>query len=113
MSQVTNLIITLDAMENLNSIITKLHSFGDQDRPFNIVSVKDSSLPNDWYGGSKRLECNILIGAYNYLNLDDLITFMRTEINYNNPEVVQLIVNEQFDLKFRMIDLFPITLPDF
>ena len=83
MSVVTNIIIAFSASEN-----------------------EDSKLQKGWYGGTKNLEVNIFIGAYNHLNLNDLIQHMST-IDWEEPEDVQVIVKEQNDDRFRIINLYP------
>lgn len=57
-------------------------------------------------GGTKGFEANALVGAFNYLILDDLITHLRT-LPWREPEHVQLLVKEPHDERFRLIDLFP------
>ncbi|UOQ67084.1 hypothetical protein [Hymenobacter volaticus] len=106
MSVVTNLIIAFSTSEGEENIIAQLRRFTHHNSPFYIVSARDEKLPQDWYGGSKRLECSLLIGAYNHLNLNELISFMRT-MKWEAPEWAQLIVREEEDFKFRIVDLFP------
>ena len=107
MSEVTNLIITTSLSENATDVINKMKSFYVNKDEFRIVSVEDDNLPPCWYGGSKYLECNIFIGAYNYLDGAALLAFMRNEMKWEDPESIQIIIQEQFDTKFKIIDLFP------
>ncbi|MEL6559483.1 MAG: hypothetical protein AAFQ94_14935 [Bacteroidota bacterium] len=106
MSVVTNVIIAFSASENEAERLNDIHKFQYNNQPFRIVSVNDSKLQKGWYGGTKYLETNILIGAYNHLNLKDLIQHMST-IDWEEPEDVQVIVKEQNDDRFRIINLFP------
>ena len=106
MSVVTNLIITTSTLEDTEYLRGQLRNFFVNGNPFIIESVDSEDLPKAWYGGSKYLECNILIGAYNHLVLENLIDFLRTQIKWHMPEYVQLFVKEQDDFKFRIIDLF-------
>lgn len=105
MSSVTNLIITFSTLEDEEQVIGKMKAFYKSGDGFSIASVKDERLPQPWYGGTRRLECNILIGAYNYLDLEAFLAFLREEVNWEAPDLVQLFVKEQADMKFRLIDL--------
>lgn len=107
MSRVTNIIITTSISEDVDYLIQKFKEFKLNENPFNLVSVDDEALPRGWYGGSKMVEANIFLGAFNYLDLQALISFMKEQINWVNPECVQLISKEQDDFKFTLIDLFP------
>lgn len=105
MSRVTNLILTCSSLEDESKIIAEMKEFIKGDIGFYIVSVKDNNLPRDWYGGTKRLECNVLIGAYNYLDLESFLVFLRTNVSWEAADLVQLFVKEQEDMKFRLINL--------
>lgn len=76
-----------------------------EDQGVHFVSVTDKSLPRDWYGGSKCLEQDIAIGAFNRLNLEVLIEELR-EISWWRPERIQLIICEQDANRFRIINVF-------
>jgi len=106
MSKVTNLLISFSNLEDSDTIIQSLKSFNYNGQPFEIVSIKDENLPEAWYGGNRKLEGNLLVGAYNYLDLIGLIEFIRGDIFWEAPEYVQIIVKEQDDFKFRLIDVF-------
>lgn len=102
MSRITNLIIAMSTLEDESRVIDEMKTYKDG---FFIVSVKDEKLPLDWYGGSKRLECNVLIGAYNYLDIESFILFLRNEVKWEAADLVQLFVKEQDDMKFKLINL--------
>lgn len=106
MSDVTNLMITFGGSEDEAAVIEKLREYKHRGLSFHTVSVDDDKLPKGWYGGSKNLECTILIGAYNHLHFKSLVEFMRN-MPWERPDNVQLIVKMQWDSKFRIIDLFP------
>src|SRR4030095_10168300 len=107
MSKVTNIIIATSISEDIAYLKTKFEQLKVNGQPYNLVSVDNESLPKAWYGGSKFLEANLFLGAYNQLDLDALIVFMKEQIKWDVPESVQLIIKEQDDIKFRIIDLFP------
>ena len=70
-----------------------------------FVSLKDPTLPRNWHGGSQSLECEMAVGAFNYLDLDGLTTHLRN-LDWEASESVQLFVKDQQDDKFRLISVF-------
>ncbi|WP_027394089.1 hypothetical protein [Aquimarina latercula] len=108
MSEVTNLILTCSTGEKEKLILSKINQFKMDNKLFKIVSINDKTLPDAWYGGTKYMECNIFIGAYNYLNLEKLIDNLKS-IEWEDPEDVQLIIKQQNDDHFRIINLFQAT----
>lgn len=107
MSKVTSIILTTSLIENQEYLALNLGNYRVNGLPFNVKSIEDELLPQDWYGGSKRMGANIFIGAFNYLNIEELIEFLRTTIKWESPESVQLFVKEEGDLEFSVIQLFP------
>jgi len=105
MSIVTNLIICCSLLEDKDKITDEFEKYTHNGHPFGIVSVTNEKLPKDWYGGEKNLECIVFIGAYNHLDLDCFLGFMKTEMSWEAPDLVQIIVKEENDIKFRLIDL--------
>lgn len=106
MSRVTNLILLTGLGEDEKYLNETFKKFKVQDDPFKMGWIDDETLPKAWYGGGKLFEAIVFIGAYNYLDLPSLITFLRTEVKWKDPLYVQLLVLEQDDLKFKLIDLF-------
>lgn len=105
MSKVTNIIIATSISEDITYLENKFKEFSVNGQQYRLVSADSDHLPRAWYGGSKLLEANIFIGAYNYLDLEALIFFMKGHIQWQLPQSVQLIVKEHDDTKFRIIDL--------
>lgn len=105
MSAVTNLIIACSGSEREHDVIAQFSKFSDRGSVFKIESVHSSALKSNWYGGNKKLECNLFIGAYNYLPLDELIEFMKTDMSWDDIETVQIMVKEPNDDRFRIINL--------
>ena len=106
MSKVTNLILIFSPGENRKEKEKQLDKYSQHYEGFNIVSVENYRLPRNWYGGNKNLESNVFIGAYNNFDLDRFVSFLR-EISWENPEDVQIVVKEEEDFVFKMIDVFP------
>lgn len=46
------------------------------------------------YGGTKALEKTVMVGAHNYLRLDELVEFMES-LGWHIPEDVQLLVDAE------------------
>lgn len=105
MSRVTNLILAFSSGEDDTFVVDQLSKFQHNGKPFSIVSIADKKLPIGWYGGDKYMEAKLYIGAYNYLDLVLLVNHMKS-ISWQNPEDIQIIVKEQFEFKFKIIDLF-------
>ncbi len=66
------------------------------------MRLNEQPLPPGWYGGTKYLECNIYVGAFNYFHLDDFLKHLNS-IKWKAPEDLQLFVKDQHDYKFRII----------
>ncbi|WP_430405741.1 hypothetical protein [Fluviicola sp.] len=112
MSEVTNLILTFSNNEDEVQRIKEVNFYISDGSSINLVSAdylrKANSFGRDnrksWYGGTKFLERPLYIGAINHLDLDDFITFLK-EIDWEEKEYVQLIVKQEQDEKFKIIEL--------
>ncbi|TCC87331.1 hypothetical protein EZ428_21775 [Pedobacter frigiditerrae] len=107
MSNVTNLILSFSLSENEQEILEELEKFSYNQNEFEIVSVNDDKLPNAWYGGTKNLETNLFIGAYNHFESEKFIDFLR-KISWKEMGEVQVIIKGQFDDRFRVENIFSI-----
>lgn len=105
MSKVTDLILTCSSAENEIIIKNEIEKFKNRDNSINIVSIDDDKLPKGWYGGTKYLESIIFIGAYNYLDTVSFVKHLKL-INWEYPESVQLIIKDEDEDRFEMINLF-------
>jgi hypothetical protein len=63
---------------------------------------------NTWHAGESMhiLEVDLAIGAFNYLDLEALTKHLHA-MDWRDPVGVQLLVREQDDTGFRIIDVFP------
>jgi hypothetical protein len=110
MSEVTNLVLSLGIFdahgaEKYDEHGTKMAEVNRFFEPVQgLTDVDSSSLPRGWYGGSKMLEANLYVGAFNHLDLCRFITHLRS-IKWEMPEQVQLFVKEQEDERFRLINV--------
>lgn len=109
MSKVTNIIILTSISEDVEFLKRKFNDFKVGESGFVLTSVDDDKLPDGWYGGSKKLEVEIFIAAYNNFNIDSLIQFMQLNVPWEDPESVQIAYKEQNDNKFKLIDIFKPT----
>jgi hypothetical protein len=101
MSVVTNVVFKTSAGDK--SRIAKLNAAFQSGQKF--VSCDDESLPRGWYAGNKMLECEICPGAFNQLDLADLVRAIR-EIDWDDPSSVQLFVQEQEHERLREVALW-------
>ena len=109
MSYVTNVILHTSLMEwggwSSHSLLPRVNAFFEESGGGGLVAVDDPALPTGWYGGNKFLEAQLYLGAFNYLILEEFIAHLRS-LPWEAPESVQLIIKEENDDKFRVIDLF-------
>jgi len=103
-SDVTNLIFALSGTDDDLGKMHEVNTYFVDKGTKPLVSVDDERLPRAWYGGSKYLETGLYLGAFNHLDLDEFIKHVRT-ISWRFPEKVQIIVKDQEDMKFTIIDL--------
>ncbi len=112
MSEVTNLIISFSIIEDEKGRVSDLDLFFNNGRGFKVASADFESVNDNknelykkrWYGGSKVLETPLYVGAYNHLDLDGLIEHVK-DIDWIEPENVQLIVKSQDSDKFEIIEI--------
>ena len=104
MSWVTNVILHVGIFDK--ELVPKVNEFFERDQIRGFVSLDDDSLPKGWYGGTKYLEASFSVGAFNYLDMNNLLAHIRG-IEWSEPEAVQLIVLDQEDYKCRLVDVFP------
>jgi len=107
MSRVTNLILTFSVGEDEFKCIQAINNYRYRNLKMNLVSVdfnKDMEKGITWYGGTKFMEARIYMGAFNYLEIDDFRNYLRT-LDWENRDLVQLIIKEQDDDKFKIIEL--------
>lgn len=97
MSRVTNVILTTAAGD-------------EQIGAFNAVwdwrgGPEFQHAQSNTTAGTKNLECNVYLGAFNHLDLAAFIAAIRS-IVWDYPEYVQLFVLEEEDERFREISLW-------
>ena len=103
MSRVSNVIVTFSALEQPSKIMEINQFFINAGYERGLVSIEDESLPPGWYGGNKPFESEIMIGAFNFLNTDDLISHV-DGTRWEDRSSVQVFLQEQTDKKFRVFE---------
>lgn len=101
MSIVTNVILTTMVGEELE------HSDGPDTWPrtdaINTWLANNGHPPllhaSDLWRGQKCMEAEVFIGAFNYLDAEALRDVVRAQ-DWDDPEAVQLFINQQEDLRF-------------
>jgi hypothetical protein len=113
MSVVTNVVLHMPlglekCMPEINARIAAGHAGHAQP---GFVSCDDKSLASGWYGGSKFLECDLYVAAFNHMRIDALVEIIGAGLDgLDDPSEwgasdVQLIVMEQDDDRFRLISI--------
>jgi hypothetical protein len=106
MSVVTNLILIFPPGEDETERRNDVNSFRYSGKQMNLVSIdfdkKEKGIT--WCGGTKFMEARIYMGAFNHLDLSAFLNHLR-KIRWEDRDCVQLIVKEQDDDKFRIIEL--------
>ncbi len=110
MSHVCNVILTFgigqdEFFKEVNRYFSEVR--GRNEKP--LVTVDDPSLPNGWYGGTKYLETEVAIGAFNYLHEEEFIAHLKQALEYYDQpaQTVQLFLKDEDDNSFRVITLEP------
>jgi hypothetical protein len=105
LSHVTNIVLTFSILEDGDDRLDDLNRFfrysegGDahpDDWYHSPSPLKMTSSIHSCYGGTKALEAPVMLGAYNYLNVEALVRHMRT-IPWREPKEVQLFAKGQDD----------------
>ena len=50
-------------------------------------------------GGNKVMQCDVLMGAFNYMNVDEFITYLNS-LNWDNLYGIQLLIKDEHDERF-------------
>jgi hypothetical protein len=105
MSYVTNLILNFGTLEEHEDRLREVNSFFYKDDKAGFVLMDSEGTPQNWYGGSKVMECWIAMGAFNYIDLDEFKNHLKN-VKWNSPEYMQLIIKDQDDDKWSIWELF-------
>lgn len=111
MSSVQNVILTSsigvvgDKLDEVNKLINSLPTVTKGEGLKLLNDTDDEQISS--YGGTKALEADVAVGAFNYLPLKDFIIGLREIFKDTDPyDVVQLIYNDQNDTGFRITTIF-------
>lgn len=110
MSYVTDIVLVygLCPDENNHELLSEINACIVDHRHQKFVHVEDEKLPMYWYGGSKVLQANVAIGAFNYINLPQMIEGMRSKIDFNKYECdyVQMLIQDEHNVGFGLITVW-------
>lgn len=102
---VTNVILATPVYmeDELSRITEEINTFFNNQK--GLVSCDDKNITKHWYGGSKSLEAEVFVGAFNYIDLQEFIYHLKNNVDWGETygELVQLIVKEQEDEGFKII----------
>ena len=103
MSRVSNIILCIEGIDfDADRKCREIHAFFASDDIRGFVSVDDEALPKRWYGGTKYLEADLYIGAFNHIDIEALISHIQG-IEWQGPTSVQLMVKEQEESLFKSV----------
>jgi hypothetical protein len=100
--------LSFSISENAAARMKEVNSFRYGVLEMNLVSFdfdQDYQKRTAWYGGSKYWKGHLHVGAINYLPLDEFITHLKTVL-WNDTASVQLIIREEEEIRYKIIDLF-------
>ena len=98
MSIITNIILCCSSDEDVRSLSRQINSF-DSSKGCMLIHIDDNKLPEMWYG-KKYFEANVFLGAINHLDLKAFLTYLKNNVEWDNPKWVQIFVKEEFDFNF-------------
>lgn len=94
MSNITNIIFVTSVDEDISmQALREISSFVDMDW---------QSLKDEVTGGTKILECEVYVGAFNYFDENKFIDELKS-IKWNYPEELQVMVKREDDDQFTTI----------
>jgi hypothetical protein len=84
MSVVTNIIIAVNGYHRseIGDVAKLINAYFDDKTlyPWNydpMIALDDPSVPNDRIGGNKYLEVRLFVGAFNHLNADSFVDYLK------------------------------------
>ena len=106
MSFVTDVILVFPSTENEIKRVKEVNSFSDiKSGNLNLKSIDEPNNNNKewaWYGGSKFFSNYIYVGAFNHLNLESFLNHVSMNVNWEEPEYVQLFIGLENEYTFRV-----------
>lgn len=71
-----------------------------------LVAVDANELPPGWYGGSRFLQCDVAIGAYDHLDLPSFLAFLRGMPWTKEHNAVQLLAKQDHEFFFTLYEIW-------
>ncbi|MDJ1501220.1 hypothetical protein [Xanthocytophaga agilis] len=104
MSFITNIILLFPDIEDELERMKEVNSFTYRGILINLISINEPN-PEEfvtWYGGRKKLSGNMFIGAYNYFDEEGFRQHLFSNVNWESPEYVQLIIKSEAEWTYKV-----------
>lgn len=103
MSQITNVILNMgtNTQQEAKDYLQQVNNFF-KDKEVGFAYINDWQAENSL----RTLEVDLAVGAFNYLDLEALTEHLHL-IDWADKAAIQLLVREQNEIGFRIIDIFP------
>jgi hypothetical protein len=62
--------------------------------------------PGEWYGGTKALQSNVAVGAFNYLDRPALLAHLRERVDWHGAAWAQLCYQGEWDDRWTLEPVF-------
>lgn len=92
MSQMTSIIITGSCLEKEKDKTQFINRWLKKNDHLPIKEIKES-YENKWLGGEKVFTSYLLIGQFNYLDVDKFIK-MLNDIRWEYPEMIRILIED-------------------
>jgi hypothetical protein len=103
MSHVTSIILLASASD-FEGMVQRVNRYFDEPRWHNNGFAV---IPHELHGGAKGFVSGMATGAFNYLDVDELISYMRPIIKEFalEPEDAQLIIKDEHEYRFSVLTI--------
>lgn len=95
MSEVTNVLVTVDIREGRDVLS---HPIDGDMRGQMLRNIADDQA-GDFWGGSKRPECDVWAAALNFVSTDMILAHVAA-VQWRSPENVLVLIEGQYDSRF-------------
>ena len=94
MSCVTGILIFYSPCESMEERVMEINEFNERHQ---FVNADLSDVEPKKWGGGKHSQFFFIGGGFNYINLDDFLIHLRCIVNWEYPEDVQIIYQQEHD----------------
>lgn len=104
MSNITDVVLNLGSDDAAK--VEEINAFLERSERTGFVPIAEETFPLSRLAGGKGFGGGLFVGGFNYLDITGLVWFL-SRMAFEEPECVQLFVQEEGDYCFRVINLFP------